>query len=413
MRTNATTTIAALQTENAQLRQQLHEAQQARMLLQSVIENIPAAVYAKDVQGRFLLVNRHLLSLIDLPPEQIIGQYDSDLFPAEVVAQWRELQQQVIATGSLIGREEEFHQSDGVHTYLSYQFPIYDEHHTLMAVSGIALDITEQKQIERSIQENQALLQALIDNASVLVLVKDTTGRYTVVNRLAAAAVNLTPAQMVGKTDYDVLPAEIADAYHKDDQQVLTTGTMIHVEHELPLDDGIHTLLSTRFPIMNAQGTPYAVGIVSTDITEVKRADQERAMLQQQVIDAQQVALRKLSTPLLPLAHGVLAMPLIGTMDSQRVQQVMETLLEGISAYQSQVAILDITGVEIVDTQVANALLSAAQAVRLLGADVVLTGIRPEVAQTLVGIGADLSGITTCSTLQSGIAYALRHTQRG
>lgn len=413
MKTDATTTIAALQTENAQLRQQLHEAQQERMLLQSVIENIPAAVYAKDTHGRFLLVNRHLLSLLDLTQEQMIGQYDSALFPAEVIAQWRELQQQVTATGSLISREEDFPLADGVHTYLSAQFPIYDEHHTLMAIGGIALDISEQKQIERSIQESQALLQAVIDNASVLVLVKDTTGRYTVVNRLAAAAVNLTPGQMVGKTDYDVLPAEIADAYHKDDQQVLTTGTMIHVEHELPLDDGIHTLLSTRFPIMNAQGTPYAVGIVATDITEVKRADQERAMLQQQVIDAQQVALRELSTPLLPLSPGVLAMPLIGTVDSRRAQLVLETLLEGIAAYQAQVAILDITGVQIVDTQVANALIDAAQAVRLLGADVVLTGIRPEVAQTLVGIGADLSGIITCSTLQSGIAYALRHTQRG
>lgn len=413
MKTDTTTTIAALQAENAQLRQQLHEVQQERMLLQGVIENIPAAVYAKDAQGRYLLANRYLLSFLDLIPEQMIGQYDSALFPAEVIAQWRELQQQVIATGSLISREEDFLHADGVHTYLSAQFPIYDEHNTLMAVGGIALDISEQKQIERSLQENQALLQAVIDNASVLVLVKDTTGRYTVVNRLAAAAVNLTPAQMVGKTDYDVLPTEIADSYHKDDQQVLTTGTMIHVEHELPLDDGIHTLLSTRFPIMNAQGTPYAVGIVATDITEVKRADQERAMLQQQVIDAQQVALRELSTPLLPLSPGVLAMPLVGTIDSQRAQLVMETLLEGIAAYQAQVAILDITGVQIVDTQVANALLGAAQAVRLLGADVVLTGIRPEVAQTLVGIGADLSGIITCSTLQSGIAYALRHTQRG
>lgn len=413
MKTDAAATIAALQTENAQLRQQLHEAQQERMLLQSVIENIPAAVYVKDFQGRFLIVNRYTLSLLDLSLEQMIGRYDSDLFPAEVVAQWREVQQQVIATESLISREEEVPQADGVHTYLSAQFPIYDEHNTLIAIGGISTDITERKQIERSMHENQALLQAVIDNASVIVLVKDIIGRYTVVNRLAAAAVKLTPAQMIGKTDYDVLPAEIADAYHKDDQQVLTTGTMVHVEHELPLQDGVHTLLSTRFPIMNAQGQPYAVGIVSTDITEVKRADQERALLQQQVIDAQQVALRELSTPLLPLSQGVLAMPLVGTIDSQRAQLVMETLLEGIAAYQAQVAILDITGVQIVDTQVANALLGAAQAVKLLGADVVLTGIRPEVAQTLVGIGADLTGIVTCNTLESGIAYALRHTQRG
>jgi rsbT co-antagonist protein RsbR len=99
-------------------------------------------------------------------------------------------------------------------------------------------------------------------------------------------------------------------------------------------------------------------------------------------------------------------MPLIGSVDSRRAQQVIETLLQGIAASGAQVAILDITGVPVVDTQVADALIRAAQAVKLLGAQVVLTGIRPEVAQTLVGLGTDLRGIVTRSSLQSGIAYA-------
>jgi rsbT co-antagonist protein RsbR len=99
-------------------------------------------------------------------------------------------------------------------------------------------------------------------------------------------------------------------------------------------------------------------------------------------------------------------MPLIGSVDSRRAQQVIETLLEGIAGSSARVAILDITGVPVVDTQVANALIRAAQAVKLLGAQVVLTGIRPEVAQTPVGLGTDLSGVVTRSSLQSGIAYA-------
>ncbi len=102
-----------------------------------------------------------------------------------------------------------------------------------------------------------------------------------------------------------------------------------------------------------------------------------------------------------------MVMPLIGALDAQRTQQIMETLLHGISTSRAQVAILDITGVAVVDTQVANALLQAARAVRLLGAQVALTGIRPEVAQTLVGLGVDLGGIVTYSTLQSGIAFAI------
>jgi rsbT co-antagonist protein RsbR len=121
----------------------------------------------------------------------------------------------------------------------------------------------------------------------------------------------------------------------------------------------------------------------------------------------QEQALRELSTPLMAVSDRAVVMPLIGAIDSRRAQQVIETLLEGITAHGADIAILDITGVTVVDTQVANALLRAAQAVRLLGARVVLTGIRPEIAQTLVGLGADMSEVVTRSTLESGIAYAI------
>ncbi len=127
----------------------------------------------------------------------------------------------------------------------------------------------------------------------------------------------------------------------------------------------------------------------------------------QQALDAQHNALRELSTPLIPLTDGVVIMPLIGTIDSQRAQQVMETLLEGVARHQSRLVILDITGVSVVDTQVAQAFIQSAQAVRLLGAQVMLTGIQPQIAQTLVHLGVDLSGIQTRSSLQEGIAAAL------
>jgi rsbT co-antagonist protein RsbR len=105
-------------------------------------------------------------------------------------------------------------------------------------------------------------------------------------------------------------------------------------------------------------------------------------------------------------------MPLIGAFDSARAGQVLATLLHGIERSRARVAILDITGVPLVDTQVAKELLTAAQAVRLLGAQIVLTGIRPEVAQTLVGLGVDLSAIVITSTLQNGIAYTTNQVDR-
>jgi len=138
-------------------------------------------------------------------------------------------------------------------------------------------------------------------------------------------------------------------------------------------------------------------------------AEQEQLDLQEQIIAGQQAALRELSTPLIPLADGVLVMPLVGTVDSARAQQVLETLLVGIAEHQAETAILDITGVRDIDTGVANALLRAAQAARLLGARVVLTGIGAEVAQTLVHLDLNMESIVTRSNLQGGIAYALGH----
>lgn len=140
---------------------------------------------------------------------------------------------------------------------------------------------------------------------------------------------------------------------------------------------------------------------------ELLKADEERALLQEQVIRMQAAALTELSTPLIPLTRQIVLMPLIGAVDSQRAQRVIETLLQGVAEHQASIVILDITGVAIVDTSVANALIQAARAVRLLGAEVVLTGIRPEIAQTLIGLGADLSGIVTRGTLQSGVTYAM------
>jgi rsbT co-antagonist protein RsbR len=149
------------------------------------------------------------------------------------------------------------------------------------------------------------------------------------------------------------------------------------------------------------------IGIVR-DLTEYKRAAAEHHRLQEEIIRVQAAMLVELATPLIPISDHVLVLPLVGTVDTQRTQLLLETLLHGIAERRAEVVILDITGVSIVDTQVANGLIRAAQAVKLLGAQVVLTGIRPEVAQTLVGLGTDLRSIVTFSTLQRGIAFAMR-----
>jgi anti-anti-sigma regulatory factor len=112
---------------------------------------------------------------------------------------------------------------------------------------------------------------------------------------------------------------------------------------------------------------------------------------------------RELGSPVIPLMPGVLLVPLIGVIDSQRAQQIGERVLEAINAMQATMVLLDVTGVPLIDTQVANTLLQTARGAMLLGASVGLVGVRPEIAQSIVGLGIRLPGITAYATLASAI----------
>jgi len=132
----------------------------------------------------------------------------------------------------------------------------------------------------------------------------------------------------------------------------------------------------------------------------------------EQVIIRQQHELLELSTPVVTLWDGILAIPMIGTLDSARTQVMMETLLQRIVETGSQVAILDITGVPTVDTLVAQHLLKTVTAIRLMGGDCIISGVRAQIAQTIVHLGVDLAGITTKSSLADALALAFQRTGR-
>ncbi|HEV8293457.1 MAG TPA: STAS domain-containing protein, partial [Tepidisphaeraceae bacterium] len=127
----------------------------------------------------------------------------------------------------------------------------------------------------------------------------------------------------------------------------------------------------------------------------------------EEVIARQQQELMELSTPVVKLWEGVLALPLIGTLDSSRTQVVMENLLEQIVSTGASLAIIDITGVPTVDTLVAQHLLKTVAAARLMGADCIISGIRPQIAQTIVHLGVELGNVITKASLADAFAVAL------
>jgi rsbT co-antagonist protein RsbR len=142
-----------------------------------------------------------------------------------------------------------------------------------------------------------------------------------------------------------------------------------------------------------------AMGLYTTEMYQKSR---------EEVIRRQQEELLELSTPVVKLWDGVLALPIIGTLDSARTQVVMESLLDAIVKTNSRVAIIDITGVPTVDTVVAQHLLKTVTAARLMGADCIISGVRPQIAQTIVHLGINLLDVTTKATLAAAFTVALQ-----
>ncbi|KYC83954.1 RsbT co-antagonist protein RsbRA [Heyndrickxia sporothermodurans] len=132
----------------------------------------------------------------------------------------------------------------------------------------------------------------------------------------------------------------------------------------------------------------------------------------ERTVSLQKIALQELSAPLIPVFEKISVMPLVGTIDTERAKLIMENLLNGVVKHRAEVVLIDITGVPVVDTMVAHHIIQAADAVRLVGAKCMLVGIRPEIAQTIVNLGINLSQIITTSTLRKGIEKALEITNR-
>lgn len=154
------------------------------------------------------------------------------------------------------------------------------------------------------------------------------------------------------------------------------------------------------------------INLLISDLGEEFRKSKARAEELEEkldLIEKQRLAIEQLSTPIIKIWDRVLVLPLIGALDTRRSQRLTESLLTEIAFTQTRIAILDITGVPAVDSAVANHLLKTVSAVQLLGAKCVITGIKPEVAQTIVHLGVELKGVETLSNLSEGLKWAFRN----
>lgn len=277
-------------------------------------------------------------------------------------------------------------------------------------IQALRRRVAELEQTIAALEQERDVFKHVVQHAPAFISRLTPDGRTIYANATCERLVGKTSEEIEGLNLMPILyPGDLYPAVEEYFKIAAEGGDVSDYELTIQSHTGeLRTLAWNSYHRFGADGTLQEVVSFGVDVTERKRDENERRRLQEEVIAVQAATLAELSTPLIPISAKIVAMPLIGSVDPARAQRIIDTLLSGISEARASTAILDITGVAVVDTQVADALLKAARAVRLLGAEVILTGIRPDVAQTLVNLGANLEGIVTRATLQSGIAFAMQ-----
>jgi anti-anti-sigma factor len=379
---------------------------------QQALDSAPIGMCIVGLDGLFLQVNRALGELLGYTAEELVQLRFQDItHPDDLEIDLALLGRTI--RGEIPGYtlEKRYMHRDGalIHAILHVALVRDRRGEPVHFISQI-LDVTEHKKAEEALRASEERFRLLTTRLPISVFQIDLEGAFTFVNARLYELLDLRKE--------DALPNGWRTAIHPDDvalveaawrRQTAQSQELV-LEYRLLMRGGeSRWVRATVTPLRREGGALEAYLGVIMDIQDQKHVEEllRESLEQRAIIESQRVRLAELSTPLIPIRDDVVVMPLIGTLDPERAEQMLETLLAGISRARVRVAILDVTGVLTMDEQVASGLIRAAQAARLLGAQMILSGIRPEVARILVVTGADLSKVITCGNLHAAITYAM------
>ncbi|HRI65806.1 MAG TPA: PAS domain S-box protein [Polyangium sp.] len=266
------------------------------------------------------------------------------------------------------------------------------------AIDGVAVGLNMLREELQSTTVSRAYLDNIFASLPDALFVTTPNGVVRSVNNAGVDMLGYTRKELVGQPLLEFVPLELS----------VTSNHQLRGEQLMLVDkQGTSIIVSCSVSALYNESRLDGFVCVLHDITGRKRADEERQRLHDELREQAEL-IRKMSAPLIPISDEIMVMPLVGAVDPARAEQILTSILTGIAANHPRVAIIDITALVAVDADVANTILRAAGAARLLGVDVYLTGMRAEVARTLIETGLDLSGIVTCSTLKTGIALSTK-----
>ncbi|HRI64959.1 MAG TPA: PAS domain S-box protein [Polyangium sp.] len=260
---------------------------------------------------------------------------------------------------------------------------------------------------------HERFLGALFDYAPYGVFITRPNGRI--------AACNDHVCQLIGYSRDEIVDHHFNEFTHPDDHAVgvdairtIIAGKLAHTAFEkryIHRNGDILWLEINIGVVRDDQGAVEFFVTTFNDITHRRQAERDRVAAQEAIIEGQREVLRQISTPLMPIADGIIAMPLVGPVDRDRAQQMLSALMDGVTSHAAHTVIIDIAGVPNVDTEVAELLAQATQVVKLLGAEALFAGIRPDVARNILALGVDLTSFQSAGSFQSAIALARRRNR--
>jgi len=374
----------------------------------------PIMMQSLDPKGIILDVNHYWLERMGYPAEQVIGRHIREFLTPECARRAAAEYSSLFARPRFAKIPRELVTASGQVLEVEVDArTLRDEAGNPIQNFAIVIDVTDRNQRERALRAREEELRNLIDHSPEGIMIH-AGGVYVYANLKACELLGAKdPSELIGRDALDVIHPSIRE-------EVARRIKSIEVQSRTTeLAETIFVRLDGESVYVESRGGPViyegknSIQVVFHDISERKRAEEiaRENVVQSEVIRLQREMLLAISTPLIPLRDGIVLMPLVGAMDDARGARAREILLDGISKHSATIAIVDVTGVPEIGAAMVEGLRQTMHAVKLLGAEVVLTGIQPAMARTMIELGMDMSGIVTRATLRDGIDDAFRRAR--
>jgi len=373
-------------------------------VLDSVLSSAPILLWSLDSEGNFSAWEGKGVERLGTEPGALVGK--------SCLTHWKDSEAFPHVLRALAGEEFSTRLTlPGPLHYDAWYLPLKDESGKPNGMVGFALEVTAQREAESSLRDKLGIIEKqnatldlfgrVLETAPIILWSIDRDGNSLGGQGKGMELMNLPPEALDGlnvfemyKDQPDIVNGIVRALAGEETRGITTPLPNLHFEN-------------WYMPLRHKDGDVYGMMALSIDCSERVRNEKElREKLE--LIERQSATIRALATPIIQVWDEVLCLPVIGTVDSARTADMMQSLLEAIVREQARYAIVDLTGVEVVDTSTADHLIQLFRAAKVLGVDGILCGIRPAVAQTVVALGLELGSVRTMRSLRDALKWCIR-----